>query len=149
MFKRKQSISSDDIKESNYTQISDNRITMVSNALQSNGQLENQYIENIHKGTFLDLCKVYKFSLDDFNKVLTLNEKHRINMFLRTLKNDHNIRIIDSLIYIEERSSRFVQLIKCLDEENLYLLKTEAADVNVKYKMPSNRLKDFLEFETF
>lgn len=110
--------------------------------------IEAQYLENIHKDEFFILCEDFRININSlFSKMLTLREKHRFNIFLRAIKEKHGVRIMDSLIYIEEKYARFNQLLKCLDQENEYIIKTEAAEINTKHKLPNTYLKDFLEFE--
>lgn len=110
--------------------------------------IETQYLENIHKDEFFVLCDDFRININSlFSRMLTLREKHRFNIFLRTIKDNHGIRIMDSLIYIEEKYARFNQLLKCLDQENEYLIKVEASEINTKHKLPNTHLKDFLEFE--
>ena len=129
-------------------QIEDKRAVPLSEGSHHNEHLETQYLDNVHKEDFFALCESFRINIGSlFTKILTLREKHRFNIFLRTIKERNGIRVMDSLIYIEEKYARFNQLLKCLDQENEYLLKVEASELSKKYKLPTNHLKDFLEFE--
>ena len=150
MIKRKSSTSiQKNPQQSNQPRYEDKRAVLLSpdGSVQSE-HIETQYLENIHKEDFFLLCEDFRININSlFSKMLTLREKHRFNIFLRAIKEKHGVRIMDSLIYIEEKYARFNQLLKCLDQENEYIIKTEAAEINTKYKLPNTHLKDFLEFE--
>ncbi len=150
MIKRKLSTSiQKNPQQSNQPRYDDKRAVLLSpdGSVQSE-HIETQYLENIHKEDFFLLCEDFRININSlFSKMLTLREKHRFNIFLRAIKEKHGVRIMDSLIYIEEKYARFNQLLKCLDQENEYIIKTEAAEINIKYKLPNTHLKDFLEFE--
>lgn len=146
MFKTKSSTSSKP-QEIHQIQLDDIRAVPVTEGSHFSEHLETQYLDSIHKNNFYDLCKLHKVSLGMFNKTLSLKDKHRINIFFRIIKQRNGVRIMDSLIYLEEKCGRFNQLIKCLDEENQWTLKIEASELSDKYKIVTNHLKDFMEFE--
>jgi len=146
MFKTK-SLPSSKEEKVHQIQLEDIRAIPITDGSHFSEHLETQYIENIHKNNFYDLCKLHKVPLSLFNKTLSLKDKHKINIFFRILKQRNGIRIMDSLIYLEERCGRFNQLINCIDEENQWTLKIEASELSEKYKIVTNRLKDFMEFE--
>lgn len=153
MLKRKSSTSSklpvsapaDDI----LVLIEDIRAIPISDEGSSQSQhLETRYLDSVHKDLFFELGKKFRLDISSmFSKILTLREKHRFNIFLRVIKEKHGIRIMDSLIYLEERHIRFNQLLKYLDQENEFLLKKEASEISPKFKMSSNFLEAFLEFD--
>lgn len=151
MIKRKSSTSTpkNQPPQQHNTQVEDKRAVLLSPEGSAQGEhIETQYLDNVHRDEFFQLCEDFRLNINTiFSKILTLREKHRLNIFFRTIKEKHGIRIMDSLIYLEEKHARFNQLLKCLDQENEYLIKTEASEMGKKYKMPTNHLKDFLEFE--
>jgi hypothetical protein len=106
------------------------------------------YLDNIQREKFYKLCTDSNVDLKIlFSKPLTLKEKHNFNIFIRLNKEKHNIKILESLIYIESELVSFNQLVKYLDQENIYIAKTEAQDYGSKYKITNNKLKEFMEFE--
>ena len=114
----------------------------------NNEHQEKNHLDNVHKEEFFNLSKIYRIKIKTlFSKPLTLRDKHAFNIFLKTIKEKHGIRIMDSLVYIEEGYARFNQMVKALDQENTYLVKVEATEFGPKYKMDSNCLDEILEFE--
>lgn len=110
--------------------------------------LEEHYIDNVLRDLFFELCEAFRLDINNvFSKTPSLREKHRFNMFLRSIKQHNGFRIIDSLIFLEEKNVRFIQAIKQLDQENEYSLKMECAEIDERYKEKPTHLKDFLEFD--
>jgi len=129
-------------------QLEDKRAKPLSLSTIHSEEQEEHYLDIVHKEEFFNLANDYRINIKTlFTKILTLREKHRFNIFLRNIKEKNGIRIMDSLMYIEEGYARFNQMIKTLDQENTHLMKTEASEIGTKYKMPTNWLNDFLEFE--
>jgi hypothetical protein len=123
----------------------DKRVKVVTN---KDTEFDGACLDNINKERFEKILSKFKINCSDlFSRALTLREKHKLNIVLRHAKEKQGVRIMDSLIYFEELYIRFPQLLKYLDQENMYLLKVEASEISHQYKMTKNILTEFLEFD--
>ena len=73
--------------------------------------------------------------------VYSFNEQHDFNIVLRKLKRDNNIKITDSILFLED-CMLLTHILKFIDEETEWVLKNELSE---QYKLDrNNKLFDIL-----
>jgi len=99
----------------------------------------------------IDKCRFYHILYDsygyDYNTIskyieggiFSINEQHEFNIVLRKLKRDHNIDVIDSILFLED-SILLNNILKFIDDETEWLLKDELA---IKYNINKKNNKIF------
>ena len=71
--------------------------------------------------------------------IFSINEQHEFNIVLRKLKRDHNIDIVDSILFLEN-SILLSHILKFIDDETEWLLKDE---LSTKYNISKKNNKIF------
>jgi len=124
--------------------MSHNKIVLSESAIFAS---EGQILTKLDTDKFFNIIDTkFRLNLNKiFSKKATLQDLHRFNLFLKRMKTDYYFSIKDTLILIEEKYYKFKRIVKLLDGENLYELKMELSKNNKRYRMPTNRLMEFIE----
>lgn len=83
--------------------------------------------------SFLKILEEYDINLDFIcskRKKHNLKEFHEFNFLLKNLHEHEKLNIVDCCLCIEENYLKIQDVIKCLNEENAYLLRLSLAERN-------------------
>jgi hypothetical protein len=114
-----------------------------------NDSSENNYLDMIDRKKFYEILQEkYKYDyLTFFNsKTVSSIEKENFNSLLKKLKKNHDINIVESLLYFEHDFLDMLTLISFLDDDTKYMVKDELSKNHHK-KLLKTKLGKFLEKE--
>lgn len=117
--------------------------------LQNNNETNfDKYTFNIRKEYFDKEFSKCKVSVEHLINSKSTRYLHDFNHYIRLMtKSEYKFTLQEILLFLENDFVPFPKLIQIIDDENLHNLKLELSNNNVKIKVISNKLAEFLFFE--
>lgn len=117
--------------------------------LVSNKVLTERYDDYIYSKIFSDdIDEQMKLSEVNMEKIICkvkhISHCYKFNIFLKRM-NKEGYRLMDIIIYLENKYANFKKIISALNDENLHNLKLELVAINPKLKLKTNKLKHFFK----
>lgn len=109
---------------------------------ESNGErnVENDIVRNVLKAKFFQYMEPYNFDFDIISsgKRNRNEEFHKFNLFLKYMYEESKILMSDMVLFLEEDMFEVKQIVQCLNEENMIILREE---LSIKFRRKKSKLE--------
>lgn len=109
---------------------------------------EQELLDDIQKNEFFNWMSKNGYSFEDIKEILdgkriSAGEQSRFNIALRRAKEEINISLTESIVFLEESFVKFKKILSILDGETRFALKKELSE-NYKIKLDRSCLSQIL-----